>query len=810
MNLSIKGFLRKLKHPEFQIIIAIIGLTFTMTNALLFYKYFQSEMSYDNFHKNGKNIFRVLRVIYADGEKNTRYRGAEYPLALGPTLPSYFDEIRYQTRLTSRIATVICDESVFNEEIYFADTDFFKIFSFPLKNSNFDDPIRNLNQIVISAKMGAKYFGDDDPLGKTIQLKVGDIKKPFVVSGVIEDIPENSSIKFDILVNILNFEDFMGRKGILNNWTGQWPVPVFVMLKDSKYAPAINERFEVYTSQYFEGDIKQWRERSDWKESINPFSFAIQPLKEVHMGVGIYKGKGYTVIMLFSMLVLFTILIAGISYGNVLFINLSKRVREISLKKILGSSAKAITLSIYAESAFFVGISLILSFGIIESILPVYKILTGMDFSYNSFYDISTILVIFVILMVIGLVPAIYPSLHINNLTSKGIVRSGYQLTYKNHFVKFLVIFQFLISVILIFSSVLIGRQINLYANKDLGYKADNLLVVLTQDRNPEKTRQLLQVFREESVRNPDIIDVSSCSSAFGLSVAPRDDNENFQCHYNSVDYNFFNTIGAKLNLGRDFYGNSQLESNYAIINKKYTEKYGVSSPIGMRISETVKDPGWISNSDVVDLEIIGVVDDFNYGPLTYEIQPAVFYNASTSSYSRLLINTNGKNANSTIGFLEKIWKQNRPEVPFEYYFLKDRINSIYAMQSNLQKIIVVETWITVIISIFGMLAFFSAIFTSKIKNLVIRRVYGGSIFDIIKNEIKYFLILAVLANVIALPIGYYLLNRIFENFAERISFDFGIVITSLLFSLIIVLLVIFYNAIKTSYIDIIKTLKVN
>lgn len=810
MNLAIKEFFRKLKRPEFQVIIAIIGLTLTITNALLFFKYVQSEMSFDDFHKNEKNIFRVLRIIYADGEKNTRYRGAEYPLALGPSLPAYFDEIAYQTRLLSSTATVISDESVFNEEVHFADVDFFKIFSFPLKNSADDNPIGNLNQVVISTKMSNKYFGDENPLGKTIQLKMGNTKKPFIISGVIKDIPSNSSIKFDMIVNIINLEVLYGERGLLDDWRGIYDVPVYVLLKDSKYASVVNERFEVYTSQYFEEDLKRWRENSDWKETLNPYSFMIQPLKEVHMGVGVYKGKGYTIIMLFTMLVLFTVLIAGISYGNVLFINLSKRIREISLKKILGSSRKAIALSIYLESVFFVIISLILSLAIIETILPTYKIITGNDFSFKSFYDIPTILLIFIMLFIMGVVPALYPNFHIHKLTSKSIVRSKYQLSYKNNFVKLLVIFQFLISVILIFSSVLIGKQINLYANKDLGYEVDHLITILTQDQNPEKTRELLAAFREETLKNPDILNISSCSSTFGLSVAPRDDSENFSCHYNTVDYNFFNTIGANLNLGRDFYGNSQLESNYAIINRTYAERYGLASPLGMKISETVEDPKWIGNPNVVDLEIIGVVEDFNYGPLTYEIMPAIFYNSSKSSYSRILIKTSGNNVNSTIKFLEKIWKENRSEVPFVYYFLKDKISSSYSMQSNLQKIIVVETWIAVIISIFGMLAFFSAIFTSKIKDLVIRRVYGGSLIDIMKNEIKHFIILAVIANMIALPIGYYLLNRIFENFAERISFDFGIILISLLFSLIIVFMVIFYNAIKTYYIDIIKTLKVN
>jgi putative ABC transport system permease protein len=810
MNLMIKGFLRKLKRPEFQIIIAVIGLTITITNALLFYKYYQSEMSYDKFHVQEQSIFRVLRVIYKDGDKNTRYRGAEYPLPVGPAISKYFDEIEYHTRFTSVKATVLRNESVFNEYIHFADADFFKIFSFPMKGSNNKDAIRGLNQVVLSSKMSEKYFGTDDPLGKTIDIKVENSKRPFVVSGVMEDLPNNSSLKFDILINMENFGDFIGRRNVLTNWMGQWGVPAFVLLKDSKYATSINDRFEVFTSQHFEEDLKRWREKNDWKEEINPFSFQIQPMDEVHMGVDVYKGKGYTVILLFSMLVLFTVLIAGISYGNVLFINLSKKLKTISLKRILGSSAKAITLSVYFESAFFVLLSLILSLGIIESVLPVYKVITGIDFSYRTFYDLSTIFVILGLLFVIGVIPAIYPSLHIHKLTSKRIVPTKYQLTYKNNFIKFLVVFQFVISVVLIFSSVLIGKQINIYANKDLGYEEDHLITILTQDRSPGKTKQILEIFRAECLKNPDIVDVSSSNASFGLSVAPRDDSENFSCHYNSVDFNFFKTIGANLSWGRDFVSNSQNEANYAIINEKYADTYGLISPIGMKISETVKDPKWIGPSTVRDLEIIGVVDDFNFGPLTYDILPAIFYNSPNRYQSRLLIKTTGKNHNSTIEYLEQIWKQNSPEIPFEYYFLKDRIASSYSMQSNLKKVIVLETWIAVLISIFGMLSFFSAIFTSKVRDLVIRRVYGGTLFDIVKNELKYFVLLAVLANIIAFPIGYFMLNRLFENFTERISFDVGIVLISLIFSLIIVLLVILYNAIKTYYIDIIKTLKVN
>ena len=802
-----KEFLRRLKRVEIHILIAIIGLTFTITNSLLFYKYLQDEFSFDTFHQNKNRIFQVLRVIYDNDEDHIKYKGAEYPMPLGPTLPEYFSEVLYQSRFTDNYATVSYEESIFNEVIHFADSDLFKIFSFPLINTNNNNPIENPDQVVISSKISSKYFGDTDPVGKIINIKLGDNKKEFIVTGVIKDIPLNSSLKFDILINILNFRELTGRSDILENWMGIWDVPVYVLLKDSESAANVNHRFKNFTSQYFESDLEWFRKEKNWK-SGNPFTFCLQPLKDVHFSIGVYKGNGYTSIILFSVLILFTFIIAAISFGNVLYINILKRKREISLKKIMGSPNWHLSASVYAESFFYVIITYLISIVIINFILPAFNSVTGKGFTLNSFFNAPTLIATFVLLMGISIIPAIYPSLQTRKFTSKSLIQSNH--TYKNNLMKSLIIFQFFISVILIFSSILIGKQVTLLVNKDLGYEINNLITIPIRERNTDETRKLLSAFRDEAMKNPGVINVTSCKSAFGLTVAPRDNSENFTCHYNAIDQNFFKTIDAKISIGRDFATYKRHEPNYAIINKKYADTFGLSSPIGMKISETVTNPDWIGNKKVSDLEIIGVVDDFNYGPLTYEIMPAIFYTDSTSNYSRLLVRVSENNMNSVIAYLEGIWKQFRPDLPFDYYFLKDRIRSSYSLQLNLHNIILIETWIAVIISIFGMLAFFTAVFAGRVKELVIRRVLGGSLIQIMKNEIKYFVMIVLLANLISLPIAYYLLQKVFENFSERIGFDPGVFMISIGCSLFIVIIIIFYFSIKILYLNIIKTLKVD
>ena len=432
---------------------------------------------------------------------------------------------------------------------------------------------------------------------------------------------------------------------------------------------------------------------------------------------------------------------------------------------------------------------------------------TGKEFDIHTFFSTSVIVAVVILILFITIIPAIYPSIQTSKFTSKSIFQTV--PVFKNKLMKSLIVFQFVISVILIFSSILIGKQVDLIAHKELGYNQNQLITIPIKETNLKETKRFLNSFRNEVLQNPNVVNVTSCKSAFGLSVAPRDNSDNFTCHYNAVDQNFFKTIEAKISVGRDFAPYVRQEQNYAIINKTYAETYGLSSPLGMKISETVTNPDWIGNTDVKDLEIIGVVDDFNYGPLTYEIMPAIFYTDGTANYSRILVRVNSLNISSTISFLENTWRQFRPDLPFDYYFLSDKIKSSYALQLNFHNIILIETWIAVIISIFGMLAFFSAVFAGRIKDLVIRRVLGGSLFQIIKNEIKNFVLLAILANIVALPIAYYLLKKVFENFSDRIGFDPNVFVISIGCSLVIVFIIILYFSIKILYLNIIKTLKV-
>ncbi len=262
--------------------------------------------------------------------------------------------------------------------------------------------------------MSEKYFAGDDPIGKTLYLKLGDVKKGFVVSGVADDIPENSIIQFDFLVNIENLTGFFQNRNLLQNWLGIWQVPVYVLTKDKASVNWINERFETFTSQHFEEDLRMWRIKNDWKAESNPFGFSLQPLRKVHLGIGVYQGRGYAMILLFSVLILFTLLIASISYGNTLFISISKRIRVISLKKILGASSWEIKLSIFIESVLIVLVILVFSLAVIESMGPAYKTIIGIDFTFGQFYTFPILMAMLAIVVVMGVLPALYPSYYIS------------------------------------------------------------------------------------------------------------------------------------------------------------------------------------------------------------------------------------------------------------------------------------------------------------------------------------------------------------------------------------------------------------
>ncbi|MCG8607743.1 ABC transporter permease [bacterium] len=762
--------------------INIAGLAIGMTCSMLILMWVQHERSYDTFHQNASDIYRVVEnQYYAGGEI---FPVAVTPAALAPALKERFPEIIKSTRLTFRTWTLKYGTKIFNQMGVLVDHDFFEIFTVPFIEGDPRTALSEPHAIVLTEEMAVKYFGEEEPIGKVLTLNSRD---DFVVSGVIENFPENSHFDFDYIVPFL----YLGELGArLDNW-GSNSYYTYVQLQPNTSYQEVDKKILNF--------IKENRERSSTE-------IYLQPLTKIHL----YSRGKYTAdigghgdiqyVRIFSLVAVFVLLIASINFMNLATARSERRGKEVGLRKVVGAQRHQILRQFFGESLFMSLAAFIVALACSYLLLPLFNELSGKQLFIGEL-GLSMLAAFIGIAVLTGLVSGSYPALFLSSFRPAETLKAGGgSRSSSSLFRKILVVTQFALSVIMIIGTLVVSQQLDYIRNKNLGLDKENLAYVWMRGEYRDK----YEIAKQELLRNPNITSVTVTSqlptyvaqSTSGWDWDGKNPDDNILMHHISVDYDYVETFKMEMAAGRFFSLEFATDSVAAIVNERAVDIMGLEFPVGKRLS--------IGSSD---LTIIGVVKNFHFKPIQTEIEPIVMF-LSPNRYYVMVLRTNPENISTTIDYVESVYKKFNPETPFSFHFLDDRYDNLYRAEQRIGKISRYFAIIAILISSLGLFGLASFMAEQRTKEIGIRKVLGASVPGIFVLLSKSFVFLVGLANLIAWPIAYYFMTNWLENYAYHTSLGWSIFLLAALLAVTVVVFTVSYQAVRAALANPVNSLR--
>ncbi|MFC2128674.1 ABC transporter permease [Bacteroidota bacterium] len=755
-------------------IINISGLSIAMACSIVIYLWVKDETGYDSFYENSKELcITALGIEKPNGE--IRYTTTT-PGPLGPMVKDVFPEVVNSSRYGGQQFTFGTEDKRFTEVVALVDTTFFKMFTPDFIYGNPDLPFINITDIVLTRSMAEKFFGDENPLGKTLRA---DNSLNLTITGVIEDLPDNTHFSYNCLLPFDFYSIFWRRN--LNDWDAA-NYRTYVQLKKSASFKVLEEKITEYTIKNFSDDIMQIK---------------LQPVGRLHLYD--FEGGGLiTYIYVFSAMALFILLTACINYMNLSTARSAKRAREVGIRKVVGAKKKQLIGQFMGESLILTIIAANFAFIIAQRLIPLFNQISGKDLSFG--FTLENILSVLILIFITGILAGSYPAFALSTANTTEVMKSNPLIaSYRkgsakgNSFRKILVVFQFSLSIFLIICSISIFKQLNYLKNTNLGFKKDNIIwLPMTRELSEKYT-----TFQNLLYENQDIYSVTRANSlpAYHESGASGKDlfweGKNTDSNFSGikvmgVDPEYLRTFDMEMAKGRFFSKeiNSDITGGF-ILNETAVKAMNLEDPIGKRISL------WNMNGTIV-----GIIKDFHFNSLHDKIDPMVII--CNWGLDNIFVRINNNNA-KTIDYIETTLKNILPGYNMNYEYVDDQINNSYKSEENTETIILYCTILAIFISCLGLFGLSSYIADQRTKEIGIRKILGSDSRQIVFLLSKEFLFLVIIANIIAWPVAWFVLRNWFQNFAYSTKLNLLIFICAGLAAIIIALLTISYKSIKVA-----------
>lgn len=737
---------RLIKRKKLFSMVNFLGLTIGITSSLLILLYVDFELGYDKFHENADRIYRVY--MHQPGNLvsgSSTDLWVTTPPILKPTWQKDLPEIEKIANVITRWSVVFKrNGQLINESICFADPEFLEIFTFPLLYGSKETALIDPFSLLITPRMAGKYFGDDDPVGKTI---VSSDEHTYKVTGVLQDLPENSHLKFDFLGSFNTLYTIWNRDWETDRWLNNG-LDTYLTLQANSDPAQFDEKLRRYDLEGFNN--KTW-------------SFHVQPLKDIHFNRAT-RGRGdIRYIYIFSAIGLFILFIACFNFINLATARSATRAKEVGVRKVVGAHRKQLIRQLIGESFLFALVALILSLIAVILLLPAFNAMLGIELSAAAFLSGKLLFGILGISLLVGFVSGSYPAIFISSFQPVKIIKGNLSSRAKGSrfFRNSLVVTQFVISIIMIISTITLYHQLNFIRNKSLGYDREQILTIRSREIN-------FDTFKTELLKNSGILKVSGSSGTpmrIGWSNIPAwegkhpDDNPFF--YRLNVDYDFMDIYGLEMVQGRKFSRELGDLGNAYILNEAAVKRLGFEEPIGQAFGF------WKITGTV-----IGVVKDFHFESLHKPITPLGIGVYDRENFYLLSVKIKSENMRSTIAYIEDIWKKLMHRYPFEYEFIDEQVGAMYKSEQRMTQSFNYFTLIAIFIACLGLFGLASFIAEQKTKEIGIRKVLGATAAKIIVLLTKEFILLVALANLIAWPLAWYGMNKWLESFAYRINLD--------------------------------------
>ena len=779
----IKIFYRNLLRYKGYSFINIMGLAIGIASTILILLWIQDELSYDRFHEKANRTYRICSHIKVG---NTLINQTQTPAILPITLKHDFPEVEQTVKMGFPInVSGQYEEKIFMESnILPADSTFFDVFSFNLILGDKKNALNKPSTIVITEETAQRYFGNEDPIGKVITLED---EYEDNVTGVVENIPRNSQFHFDMLLSMVTFP-----YSINTDWTSN-DFRTYIVLQDGFPVDQLEAKFPDFIKQYvFEGDLS-------WIAKGNSLEYYLQSLTDIHLNSDIiseFEPNGNILyVRIFSITALFILLIACMNFTNLSTAKSVNRAKEIGLRKIIGSVKGQLIVQFLGESLLLTFISLAAGVFIAWSTLPLFNTLVGKQLHIFSFGNYYTIPLLIGLALIVGLIAGGYPAFYLSSLkpvlTIKGKTGEGMK---NSRLRNILVVFQFSTTIVLFIGTFIVGKQLNHFHNTRLGFNKDQVIVV----KNIRSLGNRSMAFKESLLTNPAIGSVAGSYSLPGghfvnYGFKPEDSNS-ILLNFGICDPEFIQALQLEMKEGRFFSRDFTTDSTAIIINETALKLLNWDDPIGKTFTSLGR-----------TFHVIGVVKDFHYESLHQTVKPMALLNLSLNlpwPESYISVRTNSGNISETINFIENNWQTFAKDSPFESFFLDEHYSNFYTNEKQTGRVFMIFSFLAIFIASLGLIGLAAYSAEQKSKEIGIRKVSGAGVLNIVLLLYKKFTKWILVANLVAWPIGYYMMGKWLQNFAYRISISVWPFIISSILALIIAVISVSYQSIKAATVN--------
>ncbi|MEO5592760.1 MAG: ABC transporter permease [Chitinophagaceae bacterium] len=805
---------RSLVKRKAYTLINVFGLATGMAVCLLILLFIQSELGYDAFHKNAKNIYRVVLDRKYPG-RSTAY--SMIPSSIGKAIQQEYPEVLQSTRLFDIVGNasffIKIDDKVFEEKkVLLADSNFFKVFTASLLQGDAATALQKVNTAVLTETTAKKYFGSAaNAIGKSIAT---DNDRHFIVSAVVKDWPENAHFTFDLLIAAVSFP-FTQEP----NYTG-FSAHTYLLLNQNASPASLEAKFPHIIDKYVSAEIAKSFNMSyeQFQAAGNGYHYYLQPLTKIHLISdleGELKPNGsIKAVYVFAIIAIFILVIACINFINLSTARSVERAKEVGIRKTFGSEKGSLIMQFLLESVLVSLLSIVIAVLLIVLLLPLFNKVAGKELSVVYFFNPAKIILLLLFAIVVGVVAGLYPAFILSSfkpiVVLKGKFKSNkYGMALRNG----LVVFQFSISVILIICTITVNRQMQYMLGDKLGFKKDHIIEIQRTDLLQKQSLS----FKNELLKIPGVENVSGGSSFpgqggfFGITwqQVGSGTKEPMTGRSVVVDDQFASVLDIRLKEGRFFSKEFLTDSLAVVLNEKAVEELGLKNPVGARLT-TTNEAFNVPGGAPYYYTVVGVVKDFHFMSLHQAITPLVFTNARKFGdiTGTTAVRIKADNFAAALTSIEKTWKQFVQERPFHYDFLDRSLANQYQAEQTTQRIFTIFSVLAIFIACIGLLGLAAYATQLRMREISIRKILGASAGSIAGMLSKDFLRLIIISFVVAFPLAWWGMHTWLQNFAYRTPISWWVFLLAGSIAAMIAFLTIIFQAIKAALANPVKSLR--
>lgn len=783
--------------------INIIGMSVAFTCSILLMIMVYNEFSFDNFHENKSKLFKLY--IFGNAPEGLDVSaGMAYPAA--SVVKSENVGIEKATRIKNRGKEIRYKDKTLEQSTILVDDDFFSMFSFPVLKGAQQHPLANEDKVVLSEKTANSLFGNEDPIGKTVEVKVGGRWNSLIVSAILKDPPLNSSINYSVIARTEIDPDYVAQK---NDWNSQHH-NVYVQLSANATEASVNKQLLNVSRKYRTVDV-DYLKKKGYKADVNGdyAGFKLLPINDLHfnaeLGTGNAVSKPFLYILLLVALVI--ILIACFNFIN-LNIGLSfTRTKEIGIRKCLGADKRQVWLQVWGES--FVTVLLAMIVAIIASIVLMKGFNKMMESKFNTslLYQPSIVFCLIVLLFLVSLIASGYPSYIMGKLKTVEILKGKISVKKPGLFRNTLIVAQFVIAIVLICTTVIIYQQFQHLRKAPLGYTTSSLVSIPIKQY--DKGKEIINKLRTLLASQTSIVSVTGSDVNLGVGQDGSESKTSYGFDYNgksvttaymTADYDILKTLKVPIKEGRDFTTDYVADStNSVIITESMAKELGVKNVLGLSFYSDSSKPKWT---------VVGIIPDFHLYSMYEKTAPLTICMNNKAFIDYALIRVNTQNPIATLDLIKNTYAEVESGVEFKGSYVDENIDRWYTNEQRLSKMFSIASIVAIILSCMGLFGMAFIIIRQRVKEIGVRKVLGASVGSIATLVTKEFIKPVIIALFIAIPIGWLAMDKWLNNFAYRINIQWWVFVLAGMVAVLIAVLTVGFQAIKASLTNPVKSLR--